>query len=103
MKKNLLLRMGALTPAVPAPGLAQGVSTTARTPAPDQRYESAFAGYKACEAYEEPAPADWRAANDAVGRASQKGDGHAAAGVSMPPAGNLFALSRCWHGDCGHH
>lgn len=77
--------MSALTLAVPALGLAQDVSTTVQAPAPALRYESAFAGYKA---YEELAPADWRAGNDAVGQASQKEDGHAAAaaGVSTPAA-----------------
>lgn len=78
MKKNLLLRMGALTPAVPALGLAQDVSTTAPIPAPGLRYGSAFAGCKVCEKL---APAGWRAANDGVGQATRSWDGH---GTVMP-------------------
>ena len=75
--------MGALTLAIPALGLAQDAGTT-QTPAPGLRYESAFAGYTP---YEETAPADWRAVNDAVGQAARKGGSHAAAaGVSAPAA-----------------
>lgn len=82
MKKNLLLLIGALTLAAPALGLAQDAGNNAQSPAPALRYESAFAGYKA---YEELAPADWRALNDAVGRATQKED-DPADGVSTPAA-----------------
>lgn len=97
MNKHLLRLMGALTLAIPALGLAQDAGT-ARTPAPELRYESAFAGYIP---YEELVPADWRAVNDAVGQAARKTGGHAAE-VSTPAARVKPAMSSAPSGSDDH-
>jgi hypothetical protein len=82
MKKNFVLRLAAgasgLTVLVSA---AQTDPADATHPGPALRYDSAFSGYKP---WQEIAPGNWRALNDAVAGTAAGHAGHGASPAAAP-------------------